>query len=79
MDAVPLSAFSRLTVRRRISVMPDSIELLNKLPRAASSFFVFFSRFEFALKRTGHLKADKKRAEPDRPRFTSDLGDSFLG
>jgi hypothetical protein len=58
--------------------MPDSIELLNKLPRAASSFFVFFSRFEFALKRTGHLKADKKRAEPDWPGFASDLGDSFL-
>lgn len=60
--------------------MADCIkELLDTLPSEAISFFVFFSRFEFALKRTEYLMAGKKkRAKPNWDGFANDLGQSFL-
>ncbi|MFZ0245116.1 hypothetical protein [Candidatus Binatus sp.] len=62
-----------------MSVLPDSIDLFNTLPAEAVAFFVFFSRFEFALKRTEYLTSDKKhRAKPNWERFANDLGQSFL-
>lgn len=60
--------------------MADCIqELLDTLPSEAISFFVYFSRFEFALKGTEYLSAGKKNsAKPSRERFANDLGQSSL-
>lgn len=55
------------------------MELLSSLPREAVSFFAFFARFEFALKRTEYLSTGKKsRAKPNWDKFANDLGQPFL-
>jgi len=61
--------------------MPNSAQdLLEGLPCEAISFFVFFSRFEYSLKRGHHLKstAPGARAEPDWVGFAKSLGTAFL-
>jgi hypothetical protein len=40
-------------------------------------FFVFFSRFEYALKRAGYFKGNEKRADADWDRFAISLRDMF--
>ncbi len=58
--------------------MPTSIQHLCP-PPAAISFFVFFSRFEYALKATGtggYLKK-KRRAKPNWEKLAKELGSSF--
>jgi hypothetical protein len=62
--------------------MPASIQgLIKKIPGAdaAVSFFVFFMRFEYALKRTNYLKKGRRgRAEADWKKFALDLGKLFF-
>jgi hypothetical protein len=50
--------------------------LLGELPKAATSFFVIFSRFEYTLKRAGYLRGNK--AEPNWNRLAGELGQDFL-
>lgn len=49
---------------------------VQNVPEVASDFFRAFSRFEFALKRSGYCHAAK--AEPDWDRFAKDLGANFF-
>jgi hypothetical protein len=62
--------------------MPTSIQgLLGRLPGADAvvSFFVFFMRFEYALKRTDYLKQGwGGRAEADWKKFACDRGKPFF-
>jgi hypothetical protein len=51
--------------------------LLGELPKAATSFFVVFSRFEYTLKRAGYLRGNNK-AQPDWNRLAGELGQDFL-
>jgi hypothetical protein len=51
--------------------------LLGDLPKAAISFFVVFSRFEYALKRARYLRG-KNKAEADWNRLAGELGQAFL-
>jgi hypothetical protein len=62
-------------------------DLLAKLPDHAVPFFVFFSRFEYALKRGGFLKTPREQkcrkkiddsASPNWDSFASVLGQKFL-
>jgi hypothetical protein len=45
--------------------------------RLAWEFFVLFSRFEYALKRSGFLKLDKQVAEANWDGFAMEVQDSF--
>lgn len=45
--------------------------------RLAWEFFVLFSRFEYALKRSGFLKTNKPIAEADWERFSREMDSSF--
>ncbi|WP_063914674.1 hypothetical protein [Pseudomonas sp. p21] len=50
-----------------------------ELPKLAIDFFIVFSRFECALKRSGtYAFSDRGRASADWDRFARDLGDDFL-
>ena len=44
---------------------------------AVMEFFIVFSRFEFALKRTGYLKRHNGKAEPDWRKFETKHKDEF--
>jgi hypothetical protein len=61
------------------SVMPESIRrIANSGDRQlAWQFFVFFSRFEYALKRCPKYLKPKRSAEPDWDRFSSDYNGLF--
>jgi hypothetical protein len=51
-----------------------------ELPKLAVDFFVVFSRFECALKRSGkYAKGNKDGVDADWDRFAQDLGPQFLG
>jgi len=53
--------------------------LAAELPKAAIDFFVVFSRFECALKRSGtYAIGNEDRVDPDWDGFTRDLGPAFL-
>jgi hypothetical protein len=52
-------------------------DLLGTLPRNALPFFVFFARFDYALKRAGYLK-EGRQAEASWDKFAKDLGEPFL-
>lgn len=50
-----------------------------ELPKLAMDFFVVFSRFECALKRSGkYAIGDTERVDPDWDGFARDLGTNFL-
>lgn len=50
-----------------------------ELPKLAIDFFIVFSRFECALKRSGtYAFSDRGRASADWDRFARNLGDDFL-
>lgn len=50
-----------------------------ELPKLAMDFFVVFSRFECALKRSGkYAIGDETRVDPDWDAFARDLDQSFL-
>ena len=53
---------------------------LKSLPRECVEFFVTFSRFEYALKRSGYLRSVKEgaKAEPGWDKCASDLGEAFF-
>jgi hypothetical protein len=55
--------------------LQDVEQLLDQLPDREwlLRFFVLFSRFEFALKRTGRLEARSSRAKPDWNTFAAAL------
>lgn len=60
--------------------MPEAIRRIvdSRDRELAWTFFVFFSRTEYALKRSGrYLKAGVKEAEPNWDRFASDHNDNF--
>ncbi len=53
--------------------------LQDKLPEVAVSFFVVFSRFECAMKRSGtYAKGDDKGVEADWDRLAGDMGKAFF-
>lgn len=53
--------------------------LAAELPKAAIDFFVVFSRFECALKRSGtYAIGNEDRVDPDWDGFARDLGPGFL-
>jgi len=53
--------------------------LRKKLPSLAVDFFIAFSRFECAMKRSGvYARGDDTVVEPDWDRLSLDLGDGFL-
>ena len=61
--------------------LPESIKRIANAPdrRLAWDFFVFFSRFEYALKRDPRfLLPGKGNAEPNWDRFATDYNDVFL-
>ena len=46
--------------------------------RLAWAFFVLFSRFEYALKRSDYLKPGTSHARPDWDRFASNCNEAFV-
>ena len=50
---------------------------LNINPDTVMEFFVLFSRFEFALKKTGYLKRTNGKAKPDWEDFSKKYNDKF--
>ncbi|PDS66691.1 hypothetical protein CO653_08255 [Rhizobium anhuiense] len=53
--------------------------LHGKLPKLAVDFFVAFSRFECAMKRSGtYARGDESGVEPDWNGLARDLGDAFF-
>ncbi len=53
-------------------------DFVKSLPEAAIPFFVFFSRFEFALKQCGCFEPDIEQAKPNWTSFREKLGEAFL-
>jgi hypothetical protein len=53
------------------------IELAPEDARLIFEFFMVFSRFEFALKRSGYFRGDSNRAEPDWDKFCNTFSDGF--
>jgi len=45
--------------------------------KIVARFFIFFSRFEYALKRAGYVRGDNGRVWVDWDRFSSKLKDTF--
>jgi hypothetical protein len=60
--------------------IPDAIRRIVNSDdrRLAWSFFVFFSRFEYALKRSNYLKPGTSDAQPHWDRFASDYNEAFV-
>ncbi|MBB4634279.1 hypothetical protein [Longimicrobium terrae] len=67
-----------MTIPKKLS----SSELIRQIAdrgdrKAAWQFFLFFSRFEYALKRGAYLSQGSKQATPDWDKFASDHNDVF--
>jgi hypothetical protein len=52
-------------------------ERLDVDEKTVASFFIVFSRFEYALKRAGYVCGDNRRVWADWDRFSSKLKDTF--
>lgn len=46
-------------------------------PELVADFFIVFARFEYALKRSGYLKSQNAKAEPDWERFAREHASGF--